>query len=61
MMAAALLTGRWLPTAVTGGWTCVLAVVLGIPHRIWGTFTHMAFVAVVASVTAAATVLSAVA
>lgn len=41
-------TGRWLPTGITGLWATGLAVVLGIPDRIWGTSTHLAFLAAVA-------------
>jgi len=50
-----LLTGRWLPTALTGLWATGLAVVLGIPDGIWGTSTHLAFLAAVAVVATAAT------
>jgi len=58
----ALLTGRWVPTALTGLWAVSLAVVLGLPDGIWGTTTHLAFIAAVASVvlvtTAAAALVS---
>jgi hypothetical protein len=47
---SALLTGRWLPTALTGLWVIGLAVVLGIPDGIWGTVTHLAFISAVTSV-----------
>jgi cation:H+ antiporter len=47
---AALLTGRWPPTAATGLWATGLAVVLGLPDGIWGTATHLAFLAAVGSV-----------
>jgi hypothetical protein len=43
----ALLTGRWGPTALTGLWVTGLAVVLGLPDGIWGTATHLAFLAAV--------------
>jgi cation:H+ antiporter len=59
---SALLTGRWLPTALTGLWVIVLAVILGIPDGIWASATHLAFIAGVASValvtTAAAVLIS---
>ena len=47
---SALLTGRWVPTALTGLWAIGLAVVLGVPDGIWGSTTHLAFIAAVASV-----------
>jgi cation:H+ antiporter len=47
---SALLTGRWLPTALTGLWVISLAIVLGIPDGIWASVTHLAFIAAVASV-----------
>jgi len=50
----ALLTGRWLPTAVAGCWACGLAVVLGLPDGIWITAVHLAFISAVAIVAAAA-------
>ena len=50
----ALLTGRWLPVTATGAWACGLAVILGLPDRIWATGTHIAFILAVAVVTAAA-------
>jgi hypothetical protein len=43
-----LLTGRRAPTGITGLWATGLAVVLGIPDRIWDTHTHLAFLAAVA-------------
>ena len=46
----ALLTGRWIPTGLTGLWVIGLAVVLGLPDAIWGTSTHLAFLAAVAAV-----------
>jgi cation:H+ antiporter len=59
---SALLTGRWLPTALTGLWVISLAIVLGIPDGIWGSATHLAFITAVTSValvtTAAAALIS---
>lgn len=46
-----LLTGRWVPTALTGLWVTGLAVGLGLPDGIWGTaifFTWLGAVVVVA-------------
>lgn len=46
-----LLTGRWVPTALTGLWVISLAMVLGLPDGIFGTaifFTWLIAVAVVA-------------
>jgi cation:H+ antiporter len=51
----ALLTGRWLPTALAGAWACGLAVLLGVPDGIWATATHLAFISAVAAVAAVAT------
>jgi hypothetical protein len=45
-----LLTGRWILTGVAGLWATGLAVVLGFPDGIWGTGTHLVFLAVVAAV-----------
>jgi cation:H+ antiporter len=56
----AILTGWWLPTVITGGWACCLAVVLGLPDGIWGTGGHLAFIGATAVVSAAATAGSAV-
>jgi hypothetical protein len=56
---SALLTGRWVRTALTGVWVISLAVVLGIPDGIWASATHLAFIAAVASVALAATVAAA--
>jgi cation:H+ antiporter len=50
-----LLTGRWVPTGLTGVWVVGLAVILGVPDGIWGTATHVAFLAAVAVVAAAST------
>jgi hypothetical protein len=49
----ALLTGRWLPTALTGAWACGLAVLLGLPDGIWASATHLAFIAAVTTAAAA--------
>jgi len=49
-----LLTGWWLPAAITGAWACGLAVVLGLPDGIWATTTHLAFISATAVVAAAA-------
>jgi hypothetical protein len=52
-----VLTGRWVPTGLTGLWVTGLAVVLGLPDGIWGTaifFTWLGAVAVVALVSTAA-------
>jgi cation:H+ antiporter len=54
-----LLTGRWVPTGLTGLWVIGLAVVLGLPDGIWGTSTHLAFLAAVAAVTLASTLAAA--
>jgi Sodium/calcium exchanger protein len=51
-----LLTGRWVPTGLTGLWAVGLAVILGVPDGIWGTATHLAFLAAVTSVALASTV-----
>jgi hypothetical protein len=53
-----VLTGRWVPTALTGLWVISLAVLLGLPDGIWGTASHLIWlsaVAVVALATTAAT------
>ena len=52
---SALLTGRWVRTALTGLWAVSLAVVLGLPDGIWASATHLAFIAAVASVALVAT------
>jgi len=56
----ALLTGRWVPTALTGLWVIGLAVILGVPDGIWGTTTHLAFLGAVIVVALATTVAAAV-
>jgi hypothetical protein len=51
------LTGRWVPTGLTGLWVTGLAVALGLPDGIWGTaifFTWLGAVAVVALASTAA-------
>ena len=56
----ALLTGRWIHTAIVGAWAIALAVALGVPDRMWGSWTHLAFlaaVAIVATVTTASAAL----
>ena len=55
-----LLTGRWVPTGLTGLWAIGLAVGLGIPDHIWGTSIHLAFLAAVAVVALANTAAAAV-
>jgi cation:H+ antiporter len=44
----ALLTARWLPTAIAGGYALALGVVLGVPDQIFATLTQYAFLAAVA-------------
>lgn len=56
----ALLTGRWLPTALAAGWAVGLAVLLGVPDGIWATAVHLAFLAAVAAVALATTAAAAV-
>ena len=51
----ALLTGRWLPTGLTGVWVIGLAIVLGVPDGIWGTRVHLVFLAAVAGVACVST------
>jgi cation:H+ antiporter len=50
-----LLTGRWIPTGLTGLWAVGLAVILGVPDGIWGTATHVAFLVAVAIVAVVST------
>ena len=50
-----LLTGRWVPTGLTGLWAIGLAVVVGLPDGIWGTSTFVAFLAAVALVACVST------
>jgi cation:H+ antiporter len=54
-----LLTGRWIPAGLTGLWVTALAVVLGLPDGIWGTRTHLAFLAAVAAVAIVSTLAAA--
>jgi len=52
-----VLTGRWVPTGLTGLWVTGLAAALGFPDGIWGTaifFTWLGAVAVVALASTAA-------
>ena len=51
-----LLTGRWIPTALTGVWVIGLAAALGIPDGIWGTAIHFTWLSAVAAVALASTV-----
>jgi cation:H+ antiporter len=55
-----LLTGRWILTGLTGLWAVGLAVILGVPDGIWGTGTHLAFLAAVTAVALASTLAAAV-
>jgi hypothetical protein len=45
-----VLTGRWVPTALTGLWVTGLAVALGIPDGIWATANHFTWLGAVAAV-----------
>lgn len=54
-----LLTGRWIPTGLTGLWVIGLAVILGVPDAIWGTSTHLEFLAAVGGVALVSTVAAA--
>jgi cation:H+ antiporter len=56
----AILTGRWLPTALTGLWTVGLAVLLGVPDGIWGTVIFFIWLAAVTVVAIASTAAAAV-
>ena len=55
-----VLTGRWVPAGLTGLWVIGLALVLGIPDGIWGTSTHLVFLAAVAAVALASTLAAAI-
>jgi cation:H+ antiporter len=55
-----LLTGRWVPAGLTGLWVTGLALVLGIPDGIWGTGTHLVFLAAVACVALVSTLAAAI-
>ncbi len=50
-----VLTGRWMPTALTGVWVISLAVLLGLPDGIWGTASHFIGLSAVAVVALATT------
>ena len=54
-----LLTGRWIPTGLTGLWVIGLAVLLGLPDGIWGTITHLVFLTAVAAAALASTLAAA--
>lgn len=54
-----VLTGRWVPTGLTGLWVIGLAVVLGLPDGIWGTAIFFIWVSAVAVVALASTVAAA--
>ena len=56
----AVLTGRWSRMALTGAWAVGLAVVLGLPDRIWGNATHLAFLGAVLLVAVVSTIATAV-
>jgi cation:H+ antiporter len=56
----ALLTGRWMPTAVASCFAVALGVVLGVPDQIFATVTQYAFVSAVAMVGLTATVSAAI-
>jgi hypothetical protein len=43
------LTGRGVPTALTGLWVTGLAVVVGIPDGIWSTTIHFTWLGAVAA------------
>ena len=55
-----LLTGRWVPTALTGLWVIGLAVLLGLPDGIWGTVIFFIWLAAVVVVALASAVAAAV-
>ena len=54
-----VLTGRWVPTALTGLWVISLAVVLGLPDGIWGTAIFFIWLGAVAMVALASAVAAA--
>jgi cation:H+ antiporter len=56
----ALLTGRWMLTALAGLWVIGLAVLLGVPDGIWGTSMHLAFLGAVGTVSVVSTAAAAV-
>jgi hypothetical protein len=51
-----LLTGRWARTATAGIWAVALAVLLGIPDKIWDTRTQFVDLGAVAAVALLSTV-----
>ena len=51
----ALLTGRWMRTALTGVFALSLGALLGVPDGIFRTYVHYAFLAAIAVVTITAT------
>ncbi len=55
-----VLTGRWMPTALTGLWVIGLAVLLGLPDGIWGTAIHFLWLGAVAIVALSSTMAAAV-
>jgi hypothetical protein len=55
-----VLTGRWIPTALTGLCVISLAVVLGLPDGIWGTAIFFIWLSAVAVVALASTAAAAV-
>ncbi len=55
-----LLTGRWVPTGLTGLCVIGLALALGIPDGIWGTSIQLAFLAAVTVVSVATTCAAAI-
>jgi cation:H+ antiporter len=57
----ALLSGRWVLTALAGVWALGLGVVLGIPDGIWLTSTHLVFLGAVAVVVVVSTGAAAIA
>ncbi len=54
-----VLTGRWVPTALTGLWVTGLAVGLGLPDGIWGTANFFTWLGAVVVVALASTVAAA--
>jgi hypothetical protein len=56
----AVLTGRWSRTALTGTCAVSLAVVLGLPDRIWGSAAHLVFLLAVLIVAVVSTIATAV-
>jgi hypothetical protein len=55
-----LLTGRWVPTGLTGLWAISLAALLGVPDGIWGTAVFFIWLGAVAAVALASTAAAAV-